>query len=81
MFRNVGTEEVRIAAEDAAWAAAQAEGERCSRLPEEEFRELIGEDTYFDGALTTTCAHHPPPRITKTPPSPPSSSINANLSS
>lgn len=50
MWEGIGlTEEIKIQAEDVAWCAAQAEGERCSRLPEEEFRELIGEDTYFDG--------------------------------
>lgn len=41
--------ELRIEAENAAGCAAQAEGERCSRLPEEEFRDLVGEDAFFDG--------------------------------
>lgn len=50
LWEGIGlTEEVRIAAEDATWAAAQKEGERCSRMPEQEFRDLVGEDALFDG--------------------------------
>lgn len=31
--------ELRIKAEDIAWCAARAEGDRCSRMPEDEFRD------------------------------------------
>lgn len=40
--------ELRIEAENAAGCAAQAEGERCSRMPEDEFRDLICADELFD---------------------------------
>lgn len=39
----------------ARWGAAQAEGERCSRMPEDELRALVDEDTHFDGDDTNEC--------------------------
>ena len=61
LWEGIGlTEEVRIEAENAAGCAAQAEGERCSRLPEEEFRDLVQADELFDGDDTDECPSYVP---------------------